>query len=254
MIWTGTCGLGRRQAAVVRELDAVEIQETFYRPVSVERAKKWRAAAPPEFRFSVKASQFITHEATSPTYRRSGRVVADPEKTGYGGFKDTPEVREGWEATRAIAETLGAHVIVFQTPSSFGPTEANRTAIYHFFESIRTEAVKAIELRGPWATHIVERICEELGLVHAVDPFDKEPATYGLAYFRLHGSPPGKAMYRYTYTDEDLARLRQICTEYDDAYVMFNNETMHQDAIHFEKSLRGVLSGPNPSGTRANTS
>ncbi|TLZ76553.1 MAG: DUF72 domain-containing protein [Methanobacteriota archaeon] len=224
MIWTGTCGFGRRQEVVVRQLAAVEIQETFYRPVSVERAKKWRALAAPEFRFCVKASPFITHEATSPTYRRSGRVVTDPERSGYGGFKDTPEVREGWDATRAVAEALGARVIVFQTPASFGPTEA----------------VKAIELRGRWATHIVERICEDLGLIHAVDPFDKEPATYGLAYLRLHGSPPGKTMYRYAYTDGDLERLREICTEYDDAYVMFNNETMHRDAIRFEKSLPGA--------------
>ncbi len=242
VIWTGTCGFGRRQETVLHQLDAVEIQETFYRPMSPERARKWRAVAPSSFRFSVKASQFITHEATSPTYRRAGRVVSIPEKSGYGGFKETREVREGWEATRTVAEELGARVIVFQTPSSFGPTEVNRTAIYRFFESIQTEAVKAIELRGSWATHIVERICEDLGLVHAVDPFDKEPATYGLAYFRLHGSPPGKTMYRYTYAEADLARLRAICAEYDDAYVLFNNHTMYADALRF-RSLFGEPEG-----------
>ncbi len=240
MIWTGTRGFGRRRADVLRQLDAVEIQETFYRPISVERAQKWRGAAPQGFRFGVKASQFITHDATSPTYRRSGRVIPDSEKTAYGSFRDTPQVREGWEATRSIAEAIRASVIVFQTPMSFGPTEANRRALYRFFETIRTDATKAIELRGPWATHIVEKICEDLGLVHAVDPFDKEPATYGLAYFRLHGSPPGKAMYRYTYTDEDIARLMAICREYDDAYVMFNNLSMHPDAVRF----RGLVRDP----------
>ncbi len=231
------CGFGRRQADVLAQLDAVEIQETFYHPVSAERAMKWRAKSPQHFRFCVKASQFITHEAMSPTYRRSGRVVPDSEKTAYGSFRDTPQVREGWEATRSVAEAIRATVIVFQTPASFGPTEANRTALYHFFESIRTDATKAIELRGPWAVHIVEKICEDLGLVHVVDPFDKEPATYGLTYFRLHGSPPGKTMYRYTYTDEDFARLQAICREYDDAYVMFNNLSMHPDALRFRALL-----------------
>src|SRR5437867_3915875 len=239
VIWTGTCGFGRRQADVLRQLDAVEIQETFYRPVSVERAGKWRAAAAKQFRFCVKASQFITHESTSPTYRRSGRIISDSEKSSYGSFQDTPQVREGWEDTRSVAEAVRARAIVFQTPASFGPTETNRTALYRFFESIRTDATKAIELRGPWATHIVEKICEDLGLVQAVDPFDKEPATYGLAYFRLHGSPPGKTMYRYAYTDEDLARLQTICREYDDAYVMFNNLSMHQDAVRFRSLVRG---------------
>ena len=158
MIWTGTCGFGRRQADVIEQLDALEMQETFYRPVSVERALKWRGLAPQAFRFCVKASQFITHEATSPTYRRSGRVVPDSERSSYGSFQDTRPVREGWEATRAIAEAVRASAIVFQTPASFGPTETNRNALYRFFESIRTDAIKAIELRGPWAVHIVEKM------------------------------------------------------------------------------------------------
>src|SRR2546422_7436535 len=75
VIWTGTCGFGRRRADVLAQLDAVEIQETFYRPVSVERAAKWRAQAPPQVRFCVKASQIFPHQATSPTYRRAGRGI-----------------------------------------------------------------------------------------------------------------------------------------------------------------------------------
>lgn len=237
LIWTGTCGFGRRQADAMRDLAAVEVQETFYRPVQAARAARWRSRAPAGFRFAVKASQFITHEASSPTYLRSGRIVPPEEASQYGGFRDTVRVREGWEATRNVAEALGAVAIVFQAPPTFGPTDANRTALYRFFESIRTGAVKGLELRGAWATHVVERICEDLGLVHVVDPFDQEPATYGLAYFRLYGSPPGPTMYRYTYAERDLDRLREICAEYDDAYVMFNNVTMHADALRFRQRL-----------------
>src|SRR5207249_10689752 len=112
-----------------------------------------------------------------------------------------------------------------------------RNHLFRFFESIRTEAVKGLELRGPWATHVVERICEDIGLVHVVDQFDKEPATCGLAYFRLHGSPPGPSMYRYTYADADPLRLKELCDEYDDAYVMFNNLTMHADWLRFRRIL-----------------
>src|SRR2546427_10135619 len=155
----------------MRDLTAVEIQETFYRPVSVERAAKWRALAPPEFRFAVKASQFITHEASSPTYRRSGRVIPPEDRAAYGNFQDSRPVREGWEASRAVAEALGAHMIGFQTPSTFGPTDANRTALFRFFESIRTNATKGIELRGGWATHLGGRIGHEPSRVHGVDPF-----------------------------------------------------------------------------------
>src|SRR5688572_27808013 len=84
LIWTGTCGFGRRQADVMRDLAAVEIQETFYRPVDGRRAVRWRTKAPKEFRFCVKASQFVTHDASSPTYRRSGRVVSPDQASRYG--------------------------------------------------------------------------------------------------------------------------------------------------------------------------
>ncbi len=237
VIWVGTCGFGRRRADVFRELGAVEIQESFYRPVRPEAAARWAAGAPPEFPFAVKASQFITHEASSPTYRRSGREIPEAEAADYGGFRATPRVEEGWRATVAVAEVLRARVLLFQCPASFVPLPENLEHVYAFFESHRADAVRAWEPRGRWPAHVVEKVCEDLGLVHAVDPFAAEPATSGLAYFRLHGSPPGGSLYRYSYTDEDLARLEAMAQEYDDAYVMFNNVTMHADARRFAERL-----------------
>lgn len=79
--------------------------------------------------------------------------------------------------------------------------------------------------------------------MHAVDPFGSEPATYGLAYFRLHGSPPGPAMYRYTYTDADLDKLRATCREYDDAFVLFNNLSMQDDARRFRSLVSAGANG-----------
>src|SRR3989442_5075754 len=65
VIWTGTCGFGRRRADVLAQLDAVEIQETFYRPVSVERAAKWRVQCPAQRPVFVEASPIISHHTTS---------------------------------------------------------------------------------------------------------------------------------------------------------------------------------------------
>ncbi len=152
-------------------------------------------------------------------------------------------VREAWEATRAVSEILDAKAIVFQSPSSFGPSPENVASLYRFFGSIETRALRAWEPPGNWATHVLETICEDLRLVHVVDPFAGEPATYGLACFRLHGSPPGSEMYRYTYTTDDLARLRTVCGEYDDALVLFNNVTMHEDARRFRALVATARNG-----------
>lgn len=243
MIWTGTCGFAARQADAFRDLQAVEIQQTFYRPVAVDLARRWRSRAPPDFHFTVKASQFITHPASSPTYRRSGRTIPPPEAASYGSFQDTPAVEGGWQATAVVADALRADAVVFQCPASFVPTEANVSALYRFFETRNLRRVRAWEPRGAWPAHVVETICADLDLVHAVDPFAREPATYGLAYFRLHGNPPGRVAYRYTYTDADLDRLRATCREYDDAYVLFNNLSMHDDARRFRTRLAAETSG-----------
>lgn len=243
VIWVGTCGFGRRHADVFRDLAAVEIQQTFYRSVAPDLAARWASEAPAGFRFSLKASQFITHEATSPTYRRSGREIPPAEADQYGGFRATARVEEGWRATVAVADVLHAAAVVFQCPASFLPTPRNLAALYAFFESHPMAADRVWEPRGPWPTHVVEKVCEDLGLVHAVDPFAAEPATAGLAYFRLHGSPPGRAAYRYTYSDADLTRLRSMAEEFDDAWVMFNNVTMHADALRFRTLLDAVGKG-----------
>lgn len=69
----GTCGFAESHAATFRDFGIVEIQQTFYQPPRDTTAEKWRAEAPQDFVFTLKAWQLITHEAASPTYRLHGR-------------------------------------------------------------------------------------------------------------------------------------------------------------------------------------
>jgi len=57
----GCCGWPEGRAAYYGHFPVVELQTTFYQPPSVELARKWRAEAPPGFRFTLKAWQLITH-------------------------------------------------------------------------------------------------------------------------------------------------------------------------------------------------
>ena len=82
----------------------------------------------------------------------------------------------------------------------------------------------------------MERICRRYGLIHCTDPFRSLPVlTEPLTYLRLHGSPPGQRMYRYTYTDEDLRWLASELAklEVEEVYLLFNNDTMYRDALRF---------------------
>jgi uncharacterized protein YecE (DUF72 family) len=232
----GCCGFPVGREKYRLRLQVVEVQETFYQPPKPETARRWRLEAPPEFEFALKAWQLITHEASSPTYRRLRRALDPEERRLAGSFKDTSLVRQAWEVTRELARILAARVILFQCPASFGPSEENLVRLGRFFRQIeRDEFLFAWEPRGGWPPELVAGLCRELDLIQALDPFSAAPYPGALAYFRLHG----KGGYRYTYTDEDLVELKALVAGYQEVYVFFNNLSMWQDACRFVEIMGG---------------
>ena len=184
----------------------------------------------------------ITHEPTSPTYRKARIEVAENEVDTYGLFRPTDNVFEAWIVTNDLRKALDAKIVVFQSPASFKESDENITNMRDFFRAIdkeRKDITMVWEHRGKWDRNTIEKLCTEFDLIHGVDPFAEYPVTSGFAYFRLHGSPPGKRMYRYTYTDDDLKRLYEKCLEArsSQVYVLFNNDTMYDDALRFMKMI-----------------
>ena len=225
----GCCGFPVKRETYYAHFNTVEVQQTFYTPPREETARRWREEAPEGFRFAMKAWQLITHPPSSPTYRRLRRPL-EGERDAYGFFKPTDEVWSAWEETRTIARALGAAWIIFQCPARFTPTDEHVANLRAFFSRIEREGWRlGWEPRGSWPVDLVRDLCHELDLVHVVDPFKGLPVTSGLAYFRLHG----KTGYRYQYTDEDLRELLGWCGHFDEAWVMFNNVSMWNDARAF---------------------
>lgn len=229
----GCCGFAKARAKYFEHLALVEIQQTFYKPPRLETARRWRTEAPPSFEFALKAWQLITHEPSSPTYRKAKIEVKEPNR--YGAFRPSEEVFAAWERTREIAEALEAKIVVFQCPASFRPTEEHKANVRAFFRSIgRGELTLAWEPRGPWGDDEVKGLCAELGLIHCVDPFQRQPVHGNLAYFRLHG----RGGYRYRYNDEDLVTLLEWSRPYGETYCLFNNINMFEDAMRFREMIR----------------
>ena len=226
----GCCGFPMARRRYFERFPLVEVQQTFYRPPRPETLKRWRREAPPEFEFTLKAWQLITHPPTSPTYRRLGRSIPPEARDRYGYFRPTEEVRQALETTLDCARRLAARVIVFQCPASFTPTETHIDHLRAFFRQARLREQSfqgAWEPRGDWPRPTVEALCRELDLWPVVDPFAQAPFPDFPRYFRLHG----RTGYRYRYTDEDLHRLRTWCTA--GTYCLFNNMTMAEDAQRF---------------------
>src|SRR5688572_3961737 len=119
----GACGFCLPQAELFRRFKLLEVQHTFYWPPQLKTVERWRRTAPPDFEFTLKAFQAITHPYNPRTYRKT-KFSAD-ELAQCGNFRDTSVVRAAWELTLSLADSLEATVVVFQCPPSFATTEEN---------------------------------------------------------------------------------------------------------------------------------
>jgi uncharacterized protein YecE (DUF72 family) len=229
----GCCGFAIGMKDYFRQFKLVEVQQTFYRMPRLETALRWREEAPTNFEFTLKAWQLITHPPTSPTYRKANLKIPSGAEEHYGFFRPTDEVWEAWERTREFAKALKAKAIVFQCPPSFRETQENISSMRQFFQVVKGPGfLFAWEPRGGWSESTIKDLCSGLRLIHCVDPFENE-ALYGEpSYYRLHGGPG----YRHRYTEEELRHLKQRLGNRE-AYVLFNNLSMRNDALAFARLL-----------------
>jgi uncharacterized protein YecE (DUF72 family) len=76
--------------------------------MKIATAEKWRLYAPNDFEFTIKAWQMITHEPTSPTYRKANLRIDTREMGQYGFFRPTDKVFEAWDVTNEIRKAVSA--------------------------------------------------------------------------------------------------------------------------------------------------
>lgn len=234
-IKVGTCGFGRtKREKYFESLPAVEIQHTFYQPPGIDTLNKWRDSAPKTFEFTLKAWQLITHETTSPTYRRLNRELNDTEFADAGFFKPTEIVDDATRVTLECARALKARTLLFQCPARFQPTPENVLNFKRYFTELDRGSLNlAWEPRGKlWDDELVLSLCEELDLWHCVDPFARRSMTPDRCYYRLHG----RQRWRYTYEDDEIDELVGMLPKRRLGYVFFNNITMFADAVRMTQA------------------
>lgn len=234
MIRVGVCGFPVSRISLFQQLDVVEVQKTFYTPLSEKSLLNLRKDAPSSFVFTMKAFQGITHPYTSPTYRRA-KLPPHFTPQNLGFFRFTPEVEESTRITLQEAHILQAKVIVIQCPPSFRPTAENIANLARFFQNLESNPfLWGFEPRGNWPSETVQKICEDFHLIHVVDPFYASPTAGGIRYFRLHG----RSGYHYRYTQEEIEALAQKLKETQkETFCLFNNTFMLENALELKRKL-----------------
>ncbi len=227
---------------VVRYMDCVEVDSSFYRPPSPQTAAKWvkATAAKPGFRFLAKAWQRFTHKrATLWT------------QAEYDVF------------TRGLAPLREAgrlDALLFQFPWSFRNDARNRDWLAHIAGAF-TDWPVAVELRhDSWLGDAADgtlkffrawclTFCnvDQPALGHCIPPTAHTTSDTG--YYRLHGrnarnwfreeQNASGERYDYLYSEAELAELepkiRQVAARVKKTFVIFNN---HKDAKAFSNALQ----------------
>lgn len=242
----GCCGYPIAMRKYFQTFCLVEVQSTFYNLPRTSTAEGWRKIAPEGFEFTMKAWQVVTHPAESPSWRRTRLRIQESDKDKYGLLRPTEQNLAAWNETMILSKVLGCRICVVQTPPSFRFSEENVQGVKDFFRSAKRDVLVAWEPRGTWAEHELQtgRLCRELALIHVVDFLRRRPSfVQDIAYVRLHGLNPREYDYEYRYTENDLSellnKLRSLEPNVSEAYVLFNNVAMLEDAQRFVRMARG---------------
>jgi uncharacterized protein YecE (DUF72 family) len=239
-IRVGCCGPAGLSLSRYADLfETIEINSTFYKLPKKETAQRWLETTKGKVIFCMKAFQGITHPIASPTWRRAGVQRPTRMVGNYGHLKPTNESISAWHNTLEICEAMNARVCIIQLPPSFICSESTVSDALVFFRKIGRPIRLAIEFRHQsWidSRKLTRKLIADANLIHITDPLkDKPLSETETCYYRLHGL--GKSMCKYDYNKNDLQELKKrvLQSSCDEAFVMFNNLPMRENALSFRK-------------------
>jgi len=243
-------GVCRKSRKLFKVFDVIEIQETFYNIPKRATVERWaKEAGSTELTF--KAFQGLTHEASSPTWRRFRGELKEEEKKLVGSLKLNELTKKWIDEMVSFASIMKSPIIVIQTPAKMKMDNDSVKRIIEFFsyfaDKLKEMGLNTLlgwEPRGKWLANneLLRKVFGEIDkLIHIVDPFfHKEVIVKEIVYFRLHGKP--YLNYKYSYTDEDFKVLLNEIDARKEAgakkiYVLFNNVKMVDDALRFKRLM-----------------
>jgi uncharacterized protein YecE (DUF72 family) len=211
--WVGTfypatCKAPEMLGHYLRHFDTVELNNSFYRLPTESAFDCWRDATPPDFRFAVKGSRFITHN----------KKLKDPENA----------LENLLPRAARLGEKLG--VVLWQLPPKW---KKNAERLEEFLAALPREHRYAFEFREPsWLSDDVMRILRRYNAafcIYELAGFHTEfEITADFTYVRLHGPAAGK--YQGSYTDAQLARWAERIAAWSRTlaaiYIYFDNDQL----------------------------
>jgi uncharacterized protein YecE (DUF72 family) len=206
----------------------VEVNYTFYEYPPVEVVERWRRTVPPDFTFSVRCHQDLTHRI---------------------GLKPVDEAYEVFYKMKTYADILRTPYLVLETPASYSVSHETRD----FFLSLNMKGIRLVwEYRAPMSVDVVD-VMRDYGVIQSVD-LSREKPVYetDVAYSRLFGKGQQNI---WQFTNSELAEIQRQAEETgsNKVFMSFHGLRMNTDAIRFQQHLQTGTYPPATSETGADS-
>jgi len=200
--------------AYSKAFNFVEVNYTFYECPNSRTVERWRRSVPPDFTFTVRCHQDLTH-----------RIGLKPDHQAYAVFSQM----------LGICRILNAPFLHLLTPANYIFNDMEIDQARDFFSTINLKGVRlAWEVRSRMAPKLAT-IMKDFGIIHSADLSQEEPAFKSdTIYTRLFGK--GKHNI-YQFTDEELEEIDQkiVKAEATRVLVSFHDIRMNTDAARFKR-------------------
>ncbi len=221
---------GNKLEICSRLYDFAEVNSSFYKLPLLAQVKKWRAAVPENFEFTLRATRELTHE---------GRL--QPSTKNFKIYEHQLE----------ICKELDASVLHFQFPPSLDVTDDILKGWNEFMSSVATkrkarshELLFAFEVRNPKCSSspLVKSFFDEHDIIPCEDASRVERLSVSsgskILYSRVFG--PGEHT-KWSFDTEELSSLAKKVedTHAQKRYVTFHNITMYEDAARMKAVVAG---------------
>ncbi len=253
----------------------VEVDSTYYRPLTEQQAAIWAERSPKGFRFNVKAYSLLTGHPTQPrSLWPDLRELLDDDmrakRSIYASHLPDDALEEAWRRFHAALEPLRAAgklgAVLMQYPHWVGPRRETRRELDALPERLPDTRI-CVEFRSPrWLAERQDRErtlarLEGLGLalvcVDAPEASGLTPVlaatTEELAVVRFHGrddaawtdtSGSAAERFRYDYSDGELGELAgpltELARDVRETHLLMNN-CYRDNAVRNAAKLRALL-------------